>query len=388
MSVFKAIIKSIRSNMINIIVYFSIFAFFGNITARANVTTTDTMFEEVTMNVAVTDYDNSNISKAVVSYLKDTQKVVDPQTEDTQTINDNVRFGIYQYAIIIPEGFGKSLKAGDGKNELEYIAPGTSASEYLLTQKINDYLNDIVIYMENGYTENEAIELTHQQMVKLNDTKAIVNDKSDENHRSFYTGMFTFNGYSMMMILCICVSTALISFTKDKDVSNRISVSGMTFKKRNFAIIGAVAFFGFVLTTVVIFVIHLASGEYANDKLIYYAINAYVLMFVGLGVAYLFSTITSSENLINMLSNMFIISMSFLCGVFVDIQFLSESIIKAAHFLPLYWYVAAIKFINNTATSKILCKQFGMYLLIEILFAFAFFAAGMIISKKKEQYAI
>ena len=307
MSVFKAIIKSIRSNIINIIVYFSIFAFFGNITARANVTTTDTMFEEVTMNVAVTDYDNSNISKAVVSYLKDTQKVVDPQTEDTQTINDNVRFGIYQYAIIIPEGFGESLKAGDGKNELEYIAPGTSASEYLLTQKINDYLNDIVIYMENGYTENEAIELTHQQMVKLNETKAIVNDKSDENHRSFYTGMFTFNGYSMMMILCICVSTALISFTKDKDVSNRISVSGMTFKKRNFAIIGAVALFGFVLTTVVILVIHLASGEYANDKLIYYAINAYVLMFVGLGVAYLFSTITSSENLINMLSNMFLL---------------------------------------------------------------------------------
>ena len=121
MSVFKAIIKSIRSNIINIIVYFSIFAFFGNITARANVTTTDTMFEEVTMKVAVTDYDNSNISNAVVSYLKDTQKVVDPQTEDTQTINDNVRFGIYQYAIIIPEGFGDSLKAGDGKNELEYI---------------------------------------------------------------------------------------------------------------------------------------------------------------------------------------------------------------------------------------------------------------------------
>ena len=201
MSVFKAIIKSIRSNIINIIVYFSIFAFFGNITARATVTTTDTMFEEVTMNVAVTDNDNSAISNAVVSYLEETQNVVDPQSEDPQTINENVRFGIYQYAIIIPEGFGESIKAGDNKKELEYIAPGTSASEYLLTQKISDYLNDIVIYLENGYTENEAIELTHEQMIKLNDTKAIVNDKSDENHRSFYTGMFTFNGYSMMNML-------------------------------------------------------------------------------------------------------------------------------------------------------------------------------------------
>ena len=173
MSVFKAIIKSIRSNIINIIVYFSIFAFFGNITARATVTTTDTMFEEVTMSVAVTDNDNSAISKAVVSYLEETQNVVDPQSEDPQTINENVRFGIYQYAIIIPEGFGESIKAGDNKKELEYIAPGTSASEYLLTQKISDYLNDIVIYLENGYTENEAIELTHEQMIKL-DRKSVV----------------------------------------------------------------------------------------------------------------------------------------------------------------------------------------------------------------------
>ena len=61
---------------------------------------------------------------------------------------------------------------------------------------------------------------------------------------------------------------------------------------------------------------------------------------------------------------------------------------KFAHFLPLYWYTAAIRLINDTPVDKILGKTFYEYLLIEILFAGIFFAAGLIISKKKEQYAV
>ena len=42
----------------------------------------------------------------------------------------------------------------------------------------------------------------------------------------------------------------------------------------------------------------------------------------------------------------------------------------------------------DTPADKILGKTFYEYLLIEILFAGIFFAAGLIISKKKEQYAV
>lgn len=386
MSVFNAIIKSLRANIVNIVVYFSIFAVFGNISARATATTTDTMFEETTLKVAITDYDNSPLSKGVVSYLNETQTVVEPQTEDPQKMNDFVRFLVYDYAIIIPEGFSEDLKAGNDAN-ISYIAPGTTASKYLLTQKINDYLSDIVIYLDNGYTEKEAIELTNKQMLKLESTKATIIDTTDKNHRSFYTGMFTFSAYSLSMILAICIGSCLL-FLKEPDVNNRISVSGMSFKSRNLGIIGAVLLIGFVITTIMIIFTHLISGEYGNDKLGMYALNAYALMFVGIGIAFLFSSIAKDENLINMLSNMLILSMAFLCGVFVDTQFLSASIIKAAHFLPFYWYTTAVKFINDTPTDAILGSQFFTYLFIELLFAIVFFVAGLIISRKKEQYAI
>ena len=387
MSVFNAILKSIKANIATLVVYFAIFAVFGNMSASATTSSTEEAFEEVTVKVAVTDKDNSKLSQALVEYLNETQNVVDPKTDDAQLMNDNVRFLIYDYALIIPEGFEEKILAGESEDAIEYIAPGATASQFLLTEKLDDYLQDIVIYLNSGYSEDEAIEKTHEQMVTLAKTKATVIDKSDQNHRSFYTGMFTFNGYTLMILLSICGASAL-TFMKDRDVSNRISVSGMHFITRNCATIAAVLFIGVVITTVVIAVIYFMGLSYSGSKLFYYAIDTYSLMLVGLGMAYFICSMTANENLINMAANMMVLSMSFLCGVFVDTQYLSESIIKAAHFMPLYWYTTAIKYINDTPINNIWSRQFGTYLFIEILFAIAFFAAGMIISKKKEQYAI
>lgn len=387
MSVFNAILKSTKACLVSIIVYFSVFVLFGNISAKATATTKDTMFEDSIVKVAITDNDNSVLSRGLVEYLNETEDVVDPQTTSIKEMNDNVRFLIYDYALIIPDDFSERVTNGETDDLLEYVAPGATAPQYLLTEKINTYMKDVMVYLNSGYSEDESIALTKENMIKLSDTKASIMDNADENHRSFYTGMFTFNGYTLMMILCISISSVL-SFTKDADVKNRISVSGMHFKTRNFAIIAAVFCIGIVITAAVTVVVGLMGLSDTNGKFIFYCIDVIALMLVGLGMAYMISAITTNENIINMVTNMFVLSMSFFCGVFIDIQFLSPAIVKFAHFLPLYWYTAAIRLINDTPVDKILGKTFYEYLLIEILFAGIFFAAGLIISKKKEQYAV
>ncbi|MCR4651040.1 MAG: ABC transporter permease [Lachnospiraceae bacterium] len=387
MSVFNAIIKSIKANASTIIMYLVIFAVFGNMSSRANVSTKEEMFKEVTTEVAVTDHDGSDLSRALVGYLEETQKVVDPKTEDPVVMNDNVRFGIYDYALIIPEGFEEKLVNGQAEDAIDYISPGDTASGYLLTQKLSDYLQDVVIYLNCGYSKEEAIALTHEQMVELADIEATILDDSDTGYRSFYAGMFTFNGYTLMLIICICCAMAL-TFVKDRDVKNRISVSGMHFSVRNLATICATMLIGFVLTTFVIVIVYLMGLQYHGEKLLYYSIDAYALMLISLGMAYFICSITSNENLINMIANMLGLSFSFLCGIFVDPQFMSEGVLRVARFMPLYWYAEAIRYINDTPVSEILVSQFGMYLLIEVIFAIGFFAAGLIISRKKEQYAL
>ena len=387
MSVFNAILKSTKACLVSIIVYFSVFVLFGNISAKATATTKDTMFEDSIVKVAITDNDNSVLSRGLVEYLNETEDVVEPQTTSIKEMNDNVRFLIYDYALIIPDDFSERVKNGETEDLLEFVAPGATAPQYLLTEKINTYMKDVMVYLNSDYSEENAIALTMENMIKLSNTKATVIDTSDENHRSFYTGMFTFNGYTLLMILCISISSVL-SFTKDADVKNRISVSGMHFKTRNFAIIAAVFCIGIVITAAVTVVVGLMGLSDTNGKFIFYCIDVIALMLVGLGMAYMISAITTNENIINMVTNMFVLSMSFFCGVFIDIQFLSPAIVKFAHFLPLYWYTAAIRLINDTPADRILGKTFYEYLLIEILFAGIFFAAGLIISKKKEQYAV
>ena len=61
------------------------------------------MFEDSVVTVAITDNDNSALSRGLVDYLKETENVVAPQTTSIKEMNDNVRFLIYDYALIIPE---------------------------------------------------------------------------------------------------------------------------------------------------------------------------------------------------------------------------------------------------------------------------------------------
>ena len=75
--------------------------------AKATVSTQEDMFEDVQVKVAVTDNDNSALSQALVDYLEETQIVVDPKTDDPQEMNDNVRFLIYDYALIIPDDLNR-----------------------------------------------------------------------------------------------------------------------------------------------------------------------------------------------------------------------------------------------------------------------------------------
>ena len=302
-------------------------------------------------------------------------------------MNDNVRFLIYDYALIIPDDFSEKALSGKTENLLEYVAPGATAPQFLLSEKIDTYIQNVMVYLKSGYSESEAIELANKNMTKLSKTTATVIDTADKNHRSYYTGMFTFNGYTLLMMVCISVC-AVLSFTKEEDVRNRINVSGMPFKTRNTASILAVITIGFIITTAVNIAVAITGASDYNDKLLFYCLNSYVLMLIGLGLAFLISAITTNSNIVSMITNMLVLSMSFFCGVFIDLAFLSKNIVKAAHFMPLYWYTAAVRYINDTDINKIFSTTFFEYLLLQLLFATIFFGAGLVISKKKEQYAI
>ncbi|MCR4960252.1 MAG: ABC transporter permease [Lachnospiraceae bacterium] len=388
MTVFKATMRSLRAYYSTIIVYFLVFAVFGTIQSNAKASTSDTFYEDTVLDVAVIDYDNSTLSAALTEYLKDTQNLVDAKTEDPVKLNDNIRFGIYDYAIIIPEEFEENILKNETEDVLQYFSSADSAAGYLATEKIRTYLSDIVVYLESGYSEEEALTLASEQMEEIKGVEANVLSESDHSSDSFLSVQFTFNAYSLMMLLSVCIGSVL-GFMKDKNAMDRIAVSGTTFKARSRGLILAVIVIGVGITTsMVAFTAITGFTKAGFEKFGYYTINEFILMLVGLGLAYFISSLTHEANIINMVANMIVLSMSFLCGVFVPIEFLSEKILSFSHFLPLYWYVNATNYINSHPMGEIFGREFLTSLLIELLFAGVFFVSGLIISRKKEQYAI
>lgn len=68
----------------------------------------------------------------------------------------------------------------------------------------------------------------------------------------------------------------------------------------------------------------------------------------------------------------------------IPMEFLGKNVIKAAHFLPAYWYIRTDELCTQyTGTSGEL-KTYAMYLGIQLLFAFAAFSAALVISRYKK----
>jgi len=114
---------------------------------------------------------------------------------------------------------------------------------------------------------------------------------------------------------------------------------------------------------------------------ILYILNSVCIMAVALAITYLVSKVTTNEQVISLLSNVVGLGMAFLCGVFVPIEYLSDGVIKIAHFLPAYWNVRAIGIIDSFTSDKL--GTLLSYMGIQLLFAVAITCVALIIARRK-----
>ena len=112
------------------------------------------------------------------------------------------------------------------------------------------------------------------------------------------------------------------------------------------------------------------------------------LMVVGISFAFFLGTISQDEGVIELVSNMVFLGMSFISGVFVTRDFMSESVLKVAHFLPVYWYVSGTEQIDTAKVSEIWGSGLVGSLAMQLLFALLFMGAGFVVARKKERYVL
>ena len=256
--------------------------------------------------------------------------------------------------------------------------PGTvykETFESLTTQ----YITMLRGYLAGGFTEEEAIKKAGS--VDDSEISVAVEGGSSTKHSSVYH-FFAYVPYILLSLCIVGISPVLVVFHK-KDVRDRIQCSSYSLMKTNRELILGTVTAG-LMFGVLYFLCSLigAGGAVISVKGVLACMNMFAFLFVALGIVFLLGQVLKKTTAISMVSNVLALGMSFLTGIFVPLEFLGDGLIQFAHFLPSYWYILGVRLIDSYTEGTDLTLLW-QYVGIQLLFAVALIAIGLVYSKAK-----
>jgi len=423
--VFKVYFKIMRAMLPSVLIYVAIFVVFGVISAKSNAEDDVFSFEAESLKVCVVDEDDTYLSRSFTDYLSECETLTELSADTEKALNDAVRFGLADAVVIIPEGYsfiaadvsssdssdvsadGDSLtdsgdvsvdndsltdsskvsgdddSSTDSNINIRYITDN-DGTEYILTYKARLWLNSVQLLIRTGSSEEVAVTETARVLSDAADVNVTLLSGDTAAGRSYFCGFFSFIGYSLICMLCV-LAGLIMAELREPEVSKRIELGGIPFVRRNielslaFITMGLVALAPFLLLAV-------ATGRGEDfSKFGWFTVNVLCLDAMSLGLAFLISSLTRNDGVINMVTNMLALSMSFLCGVFVPRAYLTDGVLRLAKLLPLYWYVDAVEYIDSTNVADILSIHFVKCEIILLVFAAVLFIAGLVVLRIKRQ---
>ena len=117
-------------------------------------------------------------------------------------------------------------------------------------------------------------------------------------------------------------------------------------------------------------------------------ILSFIFLIYCLSIGFLIANVINNKNAINGIINVIAIGTSFLCGVFVNIEFLPSSVLNISKMIPNYYYIDAINKLTSIETISLeTLKPLLSNVIVLILFSLIFISLSMFISKKKRKLA-
>lgn len=171
------------------------------------------------------------------------------------------------------------------------------------------------------------------------------------------------------------------------DVKRRMMCAAIPIRSQNRQLV-----LGYILVGIIVWLICilmpflLYRKDFINDpNMPYYLMNSFLMTLVSLSLAFLVSTLISRGELISAIVNIISLGMSFLCGVFVDLDILGKGVRTFAQFLPVYWYELANKLLAGNqrlsrAQTVSLLTDYGM----QLLSAAVIFGVALVISRNRQ----
>lgn len=381
MQVYKLFFQVLRKQKGQIIMYLVIFLSVTLAAASQGEKTGESTFSPTTYKFAVMDADNSEISRALITYLEQGNEKVHIE-DKKEVIQDEIYNRSISCVLRIPSGFFESYLSGSENKKMEVIGvPGTIYKESF-EQMITQYMILVRGYIGGGFSVKEALAKAGKADEKTVDVNVL-----ETGGKTTHSYVYYFFAYVPYILLCLCIvgiSPVLVVLHKPQ-IRERIQCSSYSFAKTNRETI-----LGTLSAGLLFGILYLVCAVIGARERVFtvqgglHCLNLLAFLMVALGIVFLIGQVMKKAETVSMVSNVIALGMSFLSGVFVPIEFLGDGIIKVAHFLPAYWYIMGARLIdsgNYQSSPDLLWRYMG----IEVLFAACFVCLGLALARAKRQ---
>lgn len=382
MTVFKTFLKVLKSCKGTVILYSVILIFFAAFNMKAGDNSMSFVAEKPDLLIINHD-EKEGITASLVHYLEENNNIIAIKGNE-DAIKDALFYRDVNYVITIPENFRNDFLAHrnptiEVQSTGDYLA---SLSEMYLER----YLKFANIYNDTFTSEEEIVKSLSQTFENKIDVQVM--SKLDTNHLGEVASYYNFANYSILAGCVFVICMILFSFQKET-IRKRTIISSMNYKKYNRQLLlsnGLFACFLWAFYVLVSFV--LFGSSIFTTHIIFYMLNSFIFTLCALSIAFLIGNLIHNREAINGIVNVIALGSSFLCGAFVPIEYLPNSVLSIAHVLPSYWYINTNERLKtmevfNFGSLKSIFINMGILL----LFVFFFIVLANLISnnmRKKE----
>ena len=382
MTVFKTFLKILNKNKAMIIVYTLLLILFGGFSMSSQ--DKSLAFNAVKPDVLIVNNDKEEgITKGFIDYIKENSN--NPKVKDNEEArNDALFYNDVDYIIYIPDGFSKDFMNGN-INSID-VKKGNNFNASYAEMMINRYLKVASIYRNKVTNESELVNLVSNNL--KNNTEIEVTTKLDTDSLEQAQFFFNFESYSLLVCLIFIISLILSIFNSDK-IRKRNIISSTSYKRNNRILLLSNLLYAFCIWLLYFILAIIILGDILwTSNGIMYIINSFIHLLAITSMAFFIGNVVTNKDAINGVTNVIGIGTSFLCGVFVPLSYLPDTVISIAKFLPTYYYVKSNDIITeleevNLTTLKPVLSNMTILLIAAVLFLIL----SNIVSKKRRKIA-
>ncbi len=380
MTVFKTFLKVLNKSKMPIILYTVILVFFGAFNMQTSENSTNFVASKPDILIINKDKEEG-VTKNLIKYIKENSNIKEIENNE-QAINDALFYREVNYIIYIPENYREEFLKGENP-EIEIKSTGDYQAS-LAEMMLERYIKIANTYERNTENEEELINSINEVLARQ--TQVQITSKLDTDNLSKASFFYNFANYSILAG-CVYVICLVLSSFKEEKITKRTIISSMNYRKHNLQLLISNSIFAIILWIFYIVLSFILVGEIMLTMHgLIYILNSFIFTICAVTIAFLIGNLVRNKNAINGIVNVVALGSSFLCGSFVPLEWLPDTVIKIAHILPSYYYIS-----NNEMISKLEIVNFEtiipilINMIIILIFSIVFIITTNIISRYKRK---